>query len=376
MLASRSISRSFAAVMTLFRPLRAGDLQLDNRIVMAPMTRSRSGPTHVPNDLMAEHYSQRASAGLLITEATMIARDQCAFTDEGGLFDAACVAGWRKVTDAVHARGGRIIVQLWHGGRAAHSLQNGGLQPVSSTDRPIRVGKARTPAGPMPYEVPRRLRTDELAGIVELFRAAAQRAKEAGFDGAQVHGAHGYLVDQFLRDSVNDRTDEYGGSLPNRARLLLEVTDAVSTVFGPGRVSVRISPLVPFNDIADSNPEELVKYVATELNRRKLGFLEIRHNDHREPAEQVLARVAREHFKGALFVNGAYDFATATQAVESGAADAVVFARPFVANPDLVERFSSGAPLNTLDPDTLYTPGAAGYTDYPALKPTCEPQRA
>jgi N-ethylmaleimide reductase len=362
--------------MTLFGPLRAGDLQLDNRIVMAPLTRSRAGRTHIPNELMAEYYAQRASAGLLITEATMIARDQCAFTGEGGLFDEACVAGWRKVTDAVHARGSRIMVQLWHGGRAAHSLLNDGLQPVSSTDRPIRNGTIRTPEGPKPYEVPRRLRTEELAGIVEQFREAARGAKEAGFDGAQLHGAHGYLLDQFLRDSVNDRTDDYGGSLPNRARLLLEAVDAASEIFGPGRVSVRISPIVGFNDISDSNPEELVRYVATELNRRKIAFLEIRHVDHREPAEQGLARIARQHFNGALFVNGAYDFETARLAVESGGADAVVFGKPFVSNPDLVERFSRGAHLTSMDASTLYTSGPDGYTDYPSMQSEREPQRA
>ncbi|MDB6091310.1 MAG: nemA 1 [Gammaproteobacteria bacterium] len=363
-------------MMTLFRPLRAGDLQLDNRIVMAALTRARAGRTHIPNDLMAEYYSQRASAGLLITEATMIARDQCAFTGEGGVFDAACVAGWRKVTAAVHARGGRIIVQLWHGGRAAHSLLNGGLQPVSSTDRAIRGGTIRTPEGPKPYEAPRRLRTDELPGIIEQFRAAARLAKEAGFDGAQIHGAHGYLLDQFLRDGVNDRTDEYGGALPNRARLLLETVDAVGQIFGTGRVAVRISPLVGLNDMDDSNPEELVKYIATELNPRRIAFLEIRHADHRAPAEQTLARIAREHFKGALFVNGAYDFESARLALEGGGADAVVFGRHFVSNPDLVERFSSGAELNAVDTGTLYTPGPAGYTDYPALNSEREPQRA
>jgi N-ethylmaleimide reductase len=363
-------------VMTLFRPLRAGDLQLDNRIVMAPLTRARAGRAHIPNELMVEYYSQRASAGLLITEATMIAADQCAFTGEGGLFDAACVAGWRKVTDAVHARGGRIIVQLWHGGRAAHSLLNDGLQPVSSTDRPIRTGTIRTPQGPKPYEVPRRLQIEELPGIVDQFRAAARRAKEAGFDGAQLHGAHGYLLDQFLRDSVNDRTDDYGGPVPHRARLLLEAVDAASEIFGPGRVSVRISPIVGFNDIEDSNPGELVRYVATELGRRKISFLEIRHVDHRAAAEQALAKIAREHFKGALFVNGAYDFDTARLALESGGADAVVFGKPFVSNPDLVERFASGAQLNAVDAGTLYTPGSAGYTDYPGMKSEREPQRA
>lgn len=349
----------------LFDPLVAGALHLRNRIVMSALTRARAGRAHIPNDLMAEYYAQRASAGLIMTEATMIARDACAFTAEGGLFDDDCTAGWRKVTEAVHARGGLIFVQLWHPGRAAHSLLNGGVQPVSSTDRAIRNSTIRTPGGVRAYETPRRLSREELGDHVELFRRAAVRAHEAGFDGAQVHGAHGYLLDQFLRDGVNDRTDDYGGSLSNRARLLLEATDAVIGVLGAGRVAVRISPLVPYNDTADSDPLGLTRFVAAELSRRKLAFLEMRHSDHHAPAEAALARAARECFAGPLFVNGAYDLTSAQAAVASGAADAVVFGRPFIANPDLVERFRRGLPLATFNPGTLYTPGPAGYTDYP-----------
>lgn len=351
----------------LYTPLRAGDLQLPNRIVMAALTRSRAGRTHVPNELMAEYYAQRASAGLLISEATMVAADGCAFTGEGGLYDAATTAGWKRVTDAVHARGGRMLVQLWHPGRAAHSVLNGGAQPVSSTDRAIRGDTINTPEGKKDYEPPRRLRADELPGYVELFRRGAQLAREAGFDGVQIHGAHGYLLDQFLRDSVNDRTDEYGGPLANRARLLLQVTDAAIAVWGAGRVSVRISPLVAYNDIADSDPEGLVRYLAGEFARRGIAFLELRHADHSAPAEQRLARIARERFRGALFVNGGYDPASGAAAVASGAADAIVYGRPFISNPDLVERIASGAPLAALDPKTLYSPGPHGYTDYPAL---------
>ncbi len=206
-----------------------------------------------------------------------------------------------------------------------------------------------------------------MPGIVENFRAAAVRAKEAGFDGAQLHGAHGYLLDQFLRDSVNDRPDDYGGSIANRARLLLEAVDATADVLGAGRVSVRISPLVPFNDIADSNPEALVEYVATQLDRRRIGFLEMRHADHRAPAEQTLAKIARQRFTGALFVNGGYDLETASAAVASGHADAVVFGSKYVSNPDLVERLRIGAALNPMNPPTLYTPGPVGYVDYPVL---------
>jgi N-ethylmaleimide reductase len=352
---------------TLFTPLRAGDLTLPNRIVMAALTRSRAGRAHIPNEMMAEYYAQRASAGLIITEATMIARDGCAFTAEGGLFDEACQAGWRRVTEAVHQRDGRILVQLWHPGRAAHSALNAGVQPISSSDRAIRDASIRTPEGVKPYETPRRLASEEIPGIVELFRTAAQRAQAAGFDGVQIHGAHGYLLDQFLRDSVNDRTDDYGGSVAGRARLLLEAVDAAIEVLGPGRVCVRISPLVPFNDIADSLPVQLVQHVATELDRRRIAFLELRHANHSDPAEQELARTARQHFKGALFCNGGYTQASAQAALAAHSIDAIVFGKLYVANPDLVERFAASAPLNDMNPATLYTPGAAGYTDYPNL---------
>ncbi len=360
---------------SLFDPLRAGDLNLSNRIVMAALTRARAGRSHVPNELMAKYYAQRASAGLIITEATMIAADGCAFTGEGGLFDETCVTGWRGVTDAVHARGGRIIVQLWHPGRAAHSLLNEGVQPVSSTDRAIRNDTIHTPQGSKPYETPRRLSLSEIPRIVGQFGAAAERAKRAGFDGAQLHGAHGYLLDQFLRDGVNDRSDAYGGSIAHRARLLLEAVDAVSAVFGSGRVSVRISPLVAYNDVTDSNPPELVRYVAGELGRRDLSFLELRHADHRAPAERELAQIARQHFRGPLFVNGAFDLDSAQAALAAGSVDAVVFGRPFIGNPDLVERFAARAPLNDLDPKTLYSPGPVGYTDYPLSAPNARRER-
>ena len=349
---------------SLFDSLRAGDIELSNRIVMAPLTRARAGTTHVPNAIMAEYYAQRAHAGLVITEATMIAADACAFTAEGGLFDESCIAGWRAVTDAVHARGGRIVVQIWHPGRAAHSEING-VQPISSTDRAIRNDTIRTPQGQRPYEAPRRLGAAEIPGVVRMFRDAAERSHAAGFDGVQVHGAHGYLLDQFLRDGVNDRRDEYGGTIANRARLLLEAVDAAAEVLGPGRVSVRISPLVGFNDIVDSNPVDLVRHVAGELGRRDIAFLELRHADHRLEAEQELARVGREHFRGAFFVNGGYDLETAQAAIADGRADAVVFGRHFISNPDLVERYSAGTPLSEMNPSTLYGGGAEGYTDYP-----------
>ncbi len=352
---------------TLFDPLVAGELKLANRIVMAPLTRARAGRSHIPNELMVEYYSQRASAGLILTEATMVAADACAFTGEGGLYDEATCAGWQRVTEAVHARAGKIIVQLWHPGRAAHSSLNEGVQPVSSTDRAIRDGTITTPTGTHAYETPRRLARDEISGIVAMFRHAATLAGRAGFDGVQLHGAHGYLLDQFLRDGCNDRDDDYGGPLGNRARLLLEATDAAIEVLGAGRVAVRISPRVPFNDMLDSDPDALVAHVADELSRRRIAFLELRHGDCRDPAEQRLAQIARRHFDGALFVNGGFDQAIGEATLAGGHADAIVYGKAYIANPDLVERFRSGAALNAVDFSRLYTPGPAGYTDYPPL---------
>jgi len=350
----------------LLTPIKAGDLSLKNRVVMAPLTRVRAGPTHVPNALMAEYYSQRASTGLIMTECTMVAADACAFLGEAGIFDEVTAAGWRQVTDAVHAAGGLIMMQIWHPGRAAHSAING-VQPISSSNKPIRNESTHTPKGKLPYEAPRPLKTEELPGIVDLFRQAALRAKSVGFDGVQIHGAHGYLVDQFLRDGVNDRTDQYGGSLANRARLLLEVTDAVIGVFGAGRVAIRISPLVPFNDMSDSDPTALVTYVAREMSARRIAFFELRHDQHDRPAEIALAKVAREHFKGVLMLNGGFDQASGEQAVGSGLADAIVYGKLIIANPDLVERFRLHAALNPLRMESLYGGAAAGYTDYAVL---------
>jgi N-ethylmaleimide reductase len=351
----------------LFTPLQVGALTLPNRIVMAPLTRARAGRSHVANALIAEHYTQRATAGLLIAEATMAAPDGCAFTGEPGIYDDACVAGWRQVTDAVHAAGGRIVLQIWHPGRAAHSSLNGGSQPISSGEVAIQ-GEISTPDGKQAYEAPRRLRDEELPGIVDLFRQATRRAMAAGFDGVQVHGAHGYLLDQFLRDGVNDRSGPYGGSIENRARLLLEVMDAAIEEAGAGRVSLRISPLVGFNDVVDSNPQALVAYVAEQLSQRGIAFLELRHDNHAKAEELALAAVAREHFKGVLMRNGGYDGASGAADVSAGLADAIVYGKPFISNPDLVARLEKGLPLAEVNFATLYTPGAEGYTDYPALE--------
>jgi N-ethylmaleimide reductase len=354
--------------MQLLTPTQLGSLSIPNRVLFAPLTRVRAGADNVPGELMAEYYRQRASAGLLIAEATMVAADAQAWPHQPGIHSAAHAAGWRKVTDAVHAAGGRIYLQIWHPGRATHPALNGGVQPVSSSNKPLLGDTIHTPQGKLDYPAPRALRTDEIPGIVELFRLAAVHAKQAGFDGVQVHGAHGYIIDQFLRDGVNDRTDAYGGSLANRARLLFEVVDAAAGVFGMGRVGLRFSPMVAFNDMVDSNPEALVAHVATESEKRGLGFLELRHANYDLPAEYELARIARRHFKGALVRNGGFTRDAGEAAISAGQADAIAYGVPFLANPDLPTRFLKNAPLNTPDMATFYVAGSAkGYTDYPSL---------
>lgn len=349
----------------LFQPVTLGDLQLRNRVVMSPMTRIRASTTHVPGDLMVEHYAQRADAGLIITECTMVSEQASAFIAEPGIYNESQVTAWRRVTDAVHARGGLIAMQIWHPGRAAHPYTNGGVISVSSTDRAIRDDGIDTPQGKVPQAAPRRLALEELPGIVAQFRAGAERAQRAGFDGVQIHGAHGYLLDQFLRDSVNDRSDAYGGGIENRARLLFEVIDAAIEVFGAGRVGLRISPLVAYNDVSDSDPAQLVAYVAEQFNRRGGAFFELRHNKHDDPAEQELARLARGILKVPLLRNGGYTLASGEAELAAGTADAIVYGGPYIANPDLVERFRLHAPLNEVNYATVYGPGAEGYNDYP-----------
>ncbi len=355
---------------SLFDPLTLGALTLPNRIVMAPLTRARAGRSHIANALMAEHYAQRASARLLIAEATMVDADGCAFTGEPGIYDQACVAGWRGVTGAVHAAGGRMQLQIWHPGRSAHSSLNAGVQPISSGERAIQ-GFINTPDGRQPYERPRRLRDDELPAIVDLFRQATRRALQAGFDGVQLHGAHGYLLDQFLRDGVNDRSgpgyERYGGSIENRARLLLECIDAAIAEAGADRVGLRLSPLAGSIDLQDSDPEALLAYVAAQLGQRDIAYLELRHMDPALDSERRIAAVARQHFQGPLLRNGGFTASTAQAALDEGSADAIVFGRAYLANPDLVERLRLGAELNEPEPKTFYAAGALGYTDYPRL---------
>lgn len=355
----------------LFSPLQLGSLEVPNRIFMAPLTRCRAEAGDVPGDLIATHYAQRASAGLLIAEATMAIANNCSFMGAPGIHSDAQVAGWRKTTDAVHkatnGAGGRIYLQLWHGGRACHSRLNGGAQPVAPSAIAITGSEIYTPEGPKPYETPRALRDDEIPGIVAGFRHAAENAKRAGFDGVEVHGANGYLLDQFLRDGSNKRTGPYGGSVANRARLMLEVVDAVASVFGHGRVGLRISPLNSYNAMHDSDPVAITTHLANELSPRGISYLHVMRADFLGKQHGDVLGPARRAFKGALVANMGYSPDEAAQAVESGAVDAIAFGTAFLANPDLPARIKAKAPLNAPDQATFYMGGAKGYTDYPTL---------
>ena len=351
---------------TLFTPLTVGSLEVPNRIFMAPLTRCRAEPGDVPGELIATHYAQRASGGLLIAEATMAIAGNCAFLGAPGIHSEAQVAGWRTVTDAVHAKGGRIYLQIWHGGRACPSASNGGQQPVSASAIAID-GETYTPKGMQRYDTPRALADSEIPGIIEGFRKAAENAKRAGFDGVEIHGANGYLLDQFLRDGSNQRSGPYGGPISNRARLLLEVVDAVAGVFGAGRVGVRISPLNSYNSMIDSDPVALTTYVATELSKRGVGYLHLMRADFYGKQHGDVLTPARRAFKGALVANMGYTPDEAEAAVLQGLVDAVAFGTAFLANPDLPARIKAKAALNAPDQSTFYTPGAKGYTDYPTM---------
>ncbi len=354
------------STQSLFSPVSLGALALSNRIIMAPLTRCRADADHVPTDIMAEYYAQRASAGLIVAEATMAIAGNSAFGGrEPGIYSEAQVAGWKKVTDAVHAKGGKILLQIWHGGRACHSLLNNGAQPVAPSALRIENDETHTPQGKKPYEIPRELRDDELPGIVAGFRLAAQNAQRAGFDGVEVHGANGYLLDEFLRDGSNRRTGPYGGSIANRARLLLEVVDAVIAVWGAGRVGVRISPLNSYNDMKDSDPVALTTYVATELDRRGIAFLHLMRGDFFGVQKADVVTPARAAFRGALVSNMGYSPTEGAAAVAAGTLAAVAFGHHYISNPDLVERVQRGVALVEPDGSTFYSPGPRGYTDYP-----------
>ncbi|WP_136681195.1 alkene reductase [Neptunomonas sp. XY-337] len=353
---------------TLFSPLQLGAIELNNRILMAPLTRTRADADHVPTDLMTEHYAQRASAGLLIAEATMIAEGCSAFWREPGIYSDAQVAAWKRVTDAVHAKGGKIVLQIWHGGRACHPLLNDGRVPVAPSAIAIANEEVHTPEGKKSYTEPRALSDEELPEIIAQFRAAAENAKRAGFDGVEVHGANGYLLDQFLRDGTNHREGPYGGPIENRARLLLEAIEAAVDVWGSDRVGVRLSPLNSFNDMRDSDPVGLITWLAKRLNDYNLAYVHLMRTDFFGAQQGDVVSPMREHYQGNLILNMGYSHDEAATAVASGEADAIAFGVPFIANPDLPERFKVGAELAEADPATFYTQSAEGYTDYPTLQ--------
>lgn len=351
---------------TLFTPLELGALTVPNRIFMAPLTRCRAEDGHVPGALIAEHYRQRAGAGLIVAEATMAMAGNSAFWHEPGIYSPEQIAGWRLTTDAVHAAGGRIFLQLWHGGRACHPLLNDGAQPVAPSAIAI-TGEIYTPEGLQPCVVPRELADAEIPGIVEGFRQAAENARLAGFDGVEIHGANGYLLDQFLRDGSNRRTGPYGGPREHRARLLFEVIEAVGGVWGNDRVGLRLSPLNSYNSMIDSDPVGLVAWLAERLNAYQLAYLHVMRADfYQQQSGDVLTPV-RERYRGVLVGNMGYTPEEAAQAVADGKLDAVAFGVPFLANPDLPARILAGAALNAADPATFYTQGAQGYNDYPSL---------
>jgi 2,4-dienoyl-CoA reductase-like NADH-dependent reductase (Old Yellow Enzyme family) len=359
--------------MSLFDPLTAGALTLANRIVMAPLTRGRSTREHVPTPIMATYYGQRASAGLIISEAAPISFQGAGWPYSPGFWTDAQVAGWQPVTQAVHEAGGKIVAQLWHMGRLVHpSLP--GTQPVSASAT-TAPGHAHTyDLGNQPYAEARALELDEIPGIIADYVHAARNAIAAGFDGIQLHAANGYLIDQFLRDGSNKRTDSYGGSVENRARLLIEVTQAVADAIGADRTSVRVSPNGDTQGVIDSNPEPLYAYVAEQLDKIGIAFLEVRDigpdSTFGSTDQPIVSPVIRQHFKGVLILNGNYTPETAEAALAEGKADAIAFGRPFISNPDLVTRIEEKAPLAEVNFATAYTRDAEGYTDYPRYDET------
>jgi len=353
----------------LFQPYNLGPITLTNHIVMAPLTRNRAGAGLVPSELAATYYAQRATAGLLITEATQISAQAQGYQDTPGIYTQAQIDGWRKVTDAVHAKGGRIFVQLWHVGRISHvDLQPGGAAPVAPSA--IRAEtKTFVNNGFSDVSEPRALELSEIKDIIEDFRKASANAIAAGFDGVEIHGANGYLLEQFLKDGANQRTDEYGGSVENRARLLLEVTAAVKDEIGAERTGVRISPVSPANAISCSDPQPQYDYLAEQLEASGIVYLHVVEGATGGPrdASPFDYDSLRRRFKGTYIGNNGYDLALASTQLAHGKADLFAFGRPFISNPDLVERLKTGAPLTALNPETLYGGGAEGYTDYPSL---------
>lgn len=350
----------------LFDPLQLGAVTLRNRIVMSPLTRARASHDRVPNDLMRHYYCQRASAGLIIAEATSVSPQGVGYLNTPGIWCRTQVDGWRQITEAVHKKGGKIFLQLWHVGRVSDPELLNGQMPVAPS--PIACsGSLNLPYLQRPYVKPRALRTEEIRGVVADFADAAAKALQAGFDGIEIHAANGYLIDQFLHDQSNQRQDQYGGSIENRCRLLFEIVDACIGVWGAERVGVHLSPYGTAHAMQDSNPPLLFSHIAHALGQRRIAFLFVREASGKETLTTALKRL----FGGPLIVNQNYDVNAASQVLEAGGADAVAFGRPFISNPDLVERIRTNASLNSWDPETFYGEGPKGYIDYPCLRLAC-----
>jgi N-ethylmaleimide reductase len=355
----------------LFTPFNAGAIALGHRVVMAPLTRMRADAGNQPSALMEEYYRQRTSpGGLIISEATPVSLEGYGYAGAPGIYDDAQIVGWRRITDTVHAGGGRIVMQLWHVGRqSAREIQPGRVAPVAPSAI-IAEGYGYAESGPVPFSMPRALARDEIPGIITSFGTAAARAHAAGFDGVEIHGANGYLPDQFLQDGTNTRTDDYGGPIENRARFLLEATQAAIDVWGPGRVGVRLSPSGTYGSMTDSDPETTFGYAAAKLDAMGLAYLHvveprIRGTELIAETAPIAAKHLRRHFHGTMIAAGGFDGASAEAILQDGDAEAVAFGRAFIANPDLPDRLRLGLPLNPYDRLTFYGGDAHGYTDYP-----------
>ncbi len=354
--------------LSLFDAVSLGDLKLANRIVMAPLTRGRAGDSRTPNALMAEYYSQRASAGLIISEGVAISERAYGWGGSPGIYTKAHVEGWKKVTDAVHRKNGRIFLQLWHTGRVSHPHFQNGVTPIAPSAVAAN-GDAYTPLGKEPYVTPRAMTQQDIDATIEEYVRATELSKEAGFDGVEIHAANGYLIDQFIRDGSNQRKDAYGGSISNRLRFLLEVTEAVVGAWSPDRVGVRLSPTNAFNSMSDSNPDATFTSAAAALNKYGLAYLHVLDEDSDDRGPDRTALKMRKTYAGTYMLNQNYDFRSGTDAIKAGHADLISYGRHYISNPDLVERFRRGIPLSALDPATLYRGGVKGYTDYSAATP-------
>ncbi len=359
---------------TLLSPFDLAGLSLKNRVVMAPLTRGRAGKEQIPNALMAEYYAQRASVGLIISEATTISKQANGWLNSPGIYLEEQAQAWKQVVDAVHAKGTPFFLQLWHTGRASHSsFQENGQLPVSASAVKLNEDRIHTPIGKQPYETPRALETNEISLVIEDYRQAAQRAQEAGFDGIEILAGHGYLIDQFLQSKTNQRTDQYGSSLENRYRFLKEIVEAILTVFPASRVGVRLSPNSTYNDMGSPNFRETFFYVAQHLNTYGLGYLALidglEFNGFHELGEPMVSGEFRDVFTGAIMANSSYTQETASAAIKEGNADLIGFGRPIISNPDLVERFANGWSLNPpADQGVWYSFDKAGYIDFPTYR--------